>query len=200
MLMNKFSKFKYEAGIDEAGRGSLAGPVTAAAVILGKKFENKNLNDSKKLSQSKRLELKKFIEKNALAYSVAFVSSSHIDKNNILNSTFEAMHKSIEGLNIEPDFILVDGNLFKPYRDFKFKCIIKGDQKYQNIAAASILAKTYRDEYMSNLHLKFPEYNWIKNKGYGTKFHINMITKFGRTKYHRRSFQIKSNQQILQFN
>ena len=200
MLMNKFSKFKYEAGIDEAGRGSLAGPVTAAAVILGKKFENKNLNDSKKLSQSKRLELKKFIENNALAYSVAFVSSYKIDKNNILNSTFEAMHKSIEGLNIEPDFILVDGKLFKPYRDFKFKCIIKGDQKYQNIAAASILAKTYRDEYMSNLHLRFPEYNWIKNKGYGTKFHINMITKFGRTKYHRKSFQIKSNQQILQFN
>ena len=200
MLMNKFSKFKYEAGIDEAGRGSLAGPVTAAAVILGKKFENKNLNDSKKLSQSKRLELKKFIEKNALAYSVAFVSSYQIDKNNILNSTFEAMHKSIEGLNIEPDFILVDGNLFKPYRDFKFKCIIKGDQKYQNIAAASILAKTYRDEYMSNLHVKFPEYNWIKNKGYGTKFHIDMITKFGITKYHRKSFQIKSNQQILQFN
>ena len=200
MLMNKFSKFKYEAGIDEAGRGSLAGPVTAAAVILGKNFKNKNLNDSKKLSQRKRLELKKFIEKNALAYSVAFVSSYQIDKNNILNSTFKAMHKSIEGLNIEPDFILVDGNLFKPYRDLKYKCIIKGDQKYQNIAAASILAKTYRDEYMSNLHLKFPEYNWIKNKGYGTKFHIDMITKFGRTKYHRKSFQIKSNQQILQFN
>ena len=200
MLMNKFSKFKYEAGIDEAGRGSLAGPVTAAAVILGKKFENKNLNDSKKLSQSKRLELKKFIEKNALAYSVAFVSSYQIDKNNILSSTFKAMHKSIEGLNIEPDFILVDGNLFKPYRDLKYKCIIKGDQKYQNIAAASILAKTYRDEYMSNLHIKFPEYDWIKNKGYGTKFHIDMITKFGRTKYHRKSFQIKSNQQILKFN
>ena len=198
--MNKFSKFKYEAGIDEAGRGSLAGPVTAAAVILGKKFENKNLDDSKKLSQSKRLELKKFIEKNALAYSVAFVSSYQIDKNNILNSTFEAMHKSIEGLNIEPDFILVDGNLFKPYRDLKYKCIIKGDQKYQNIAAASILAKTYRDEYMSNLHIKFPEYDWVKNKGYGTKFHIDMIMKFGRTKYHRKSFQIKSNQQILQFN
>ena len=198
--MKKFSKFKHEAGVDEAGRGSLAGPVTAAAVILGKNFKGKNLDDSKKLSQSKRLELKKFIEKNALAYSVAFVSSYQIDKNNILNSTFEAMHKSIEGLNIEPDFILVDGNLFKQYRDLKYKCIIKGDQKYQNIAAASILAKTYRDEYMSNLHLKFPEYNWIKNKGYGTKFHIDMITKFGKTKYHRKSFQIKSNQQILQFN
>ena len=200
MLIKKFSKFKHEVGVDEAGRGSLAGPVTAAAVILGKNFKGKNLDDSKKLSQSKRLELKKLIEKNALAYSVAFVSSYEIDKNNILNSTFIAMHKSIEGLNIEPDFILVDGNLFKQYRDLKYKCIIKGDQKYQNIAAASILAKTYRDEYMSNLHIKFPEYNWIKNKGYGTKFHIDMITKFGKTKYHRKSFQIKSNQQILQLN
>ena len=151
MLMKRFSKFKHEAGVDEAGRGSLAGPVTAAAVILGKNFKGKNLDDSKKLSQSKRLELKKLIEKNALAYSVAFVSSCEIDKNNILNSTFIAMHKSIEGLNIEPDFIVVDGNLFKPYRDLKYKCIIKGDQKYQNIAAASILAKTYRDEYMSCL-------------------------------------------------
>ena len=200
MLMNKFSKFKYEAGIDEAGRGSLAGPVTAAAVILGKNFENKNLNDSKKLSPKKRLELKKYIEKNALAYSVAFVNSSHIDKNNILNSTFKAMHMSLKGLDIEPNFILVDGNLFKPYRDLKHKCIIKGDQQYQNIAAASILAKTYRDEYMSNLHIKFPEYDWIKNKGYGTKYHIDMIKKFGRTKYHRKSFQIKSNQQILELN
>ena len=200
MLMKRFSKFKHEAGVDEAGRGSLAGPVTAAAVILGKNFKGKNLDDSKKLSQSKRLELKKLIEKNALAYSVAFVSSCEIDKNNILNSTFIAMHKSIEGLNIEPDFIVVDGNLFKPYRDLKYKCIIKGDQKYQNIAAASILAKTYRDEYMSNLHIKFPEYDWIKNKGYGTKYHIDVIKKFGRTKYHRKSFQIKSNQQTLQFN
>ena len=200
MLMNKFSKFKYEAGIDEAGRGSLAGPVTAAAVILGKDLINKDLNDSKKLSPKKRLELKKYIEKNALAYSVAFVNSSHIDKNNILNSTFKAMHMSLKGLDIEPDFILVDGNLFKPYRDLKHKCIIKGDQLYQNIAAASILAKTYRDEYMSNLHIKFPEYDWIKNKGYGTKYHIDMIKKFGRTKYHRKSFQIKSNQQILELN
>jgi len=200
MLMKKFSKFKHEVGIDEAGRGSLAGPVTAAAVILGKNFKCKNLDDSKKLSQRKRLELKKFIEENALAYSVAFISSYKIDKHNILNSTFSAMHKSIDGLNIEPEFILVDGNLFKPYKDLEYKCIIKGDQKYQNIAAASILAKTYRDEYMSNLHLKFPEYDWIRNKGYGTEYHIDMIKKFGRTKYHRKSFQIKSNQQILQLN
>ena len=200
MLMNKFSKFKYEAGIDEAGRGSLAGPVTAAAVILGKDLRNKDLNDSKKLSPKKRLELKKYIEKNALAYSVAFVNSSQIDKNNILNSTFKAMHMSLKGLDIEPDFIIVDGNLFKQYKNLEYKCIIKGDQKYQNIAAASILAKTYRDEYMSNLHLKFPEYDWIRNKGYGTKYHIDMIKKFGRTKYHRKSFQIKSNQQILQLN
>ena len=200
MLMNKFSKFKYEAGIDEAGRGSLAGPVTAAAVILGKDLRNKDLNDSKKLSPKKRLELKKYIEKNALAYSVAFVDSSQIDKNNILNSTFKAMHMSLKGLDIEPDFIIVDGNLFKQYKDLEYKCIIKGDQKYQNIAAASILAKTYRDEYMTNLHLKFPEYDWIRNKGYGTRYHLDMITKFGRTKYHRKSFQIKSNQQTLQFN
>ena len=200
MLMNKFSKFKYEAGIDEAGRGSLAGPVTAAAVILGKDLRNKDLNDSKKLSPKKRLELKKYIEKNALAYSVAFVDSSQIDKNNILNSTFKAMHMSLKGLDIEPDFIIVDGNLFKQYKDLEYKCIIKGDQKYQNIAAASILAKTYRDEYMTNLHLKFPEYDWIRNKGYGTKYHMDMIKKFGRTKYHRKSFQIKSNQQTLQFN
>ena len=198
--MNKFSKFKYEAGIDEAGRGSLAGPVTAAAVILGKDLRNKDLNDSKKLSPKKRLELKKYIEKNALAYSVAFVDSSQIDKNNILNSTFKAMHMSLKGLDIEPDFIIVDGNLFKQYKDLDYKCIIKGDQKYQNIAAASILAKTYRDEYMTNLHLKFPEYDWIRNKGYGTRYHLDMITKFGRTKYHRKSFQIKSNQQTLQFN
>ena len=200
MLMNKFSKFKYEAGIDEAGRGSLAGPVTAAAVILGKDLRNKDLNDSKKLSPKKRLELKKYIEKNALAYSVAFVNSSQIDKNNILNSTFKAMHMSLKGLDIEPDFIIVDGNLFKPYKDLEYKCIIKGDQKYQNIAAASILAKTYRDEYMTNLHLKFPEYDWIRNKGYGTRYHLDMIKKFGKTKYHRKSFQIKSNQQTLQFN
>jgi len=200
MLMNKFSEFKHEAGIDEAGRGSLAGPVTAAAVILGKNFKNNDINDSKKLSPIKRLELKKFIEKNALAYSVAFVNSSHIDNNNILNSTFKAMHQCIENLNIEPDFILVDGNIFQPYKEIQYQCIIKGDQKYQNIAAASILAKTYRDEYMSNLHLKFPEYNWIKNKGYGTKFHLSMITKFGITKYHRKSFKIKSNQQTLQIN
>ena len=198
--MNKFSKFKYEAGIDEAGRGSLAGPVTAAAVILGKDLRNKDLNDSKKLSPKKRLELKKYIEKNALAYSVAFVDSSQIDKNNILNSTFKAMHMSLKGLDIEPDFIIVDGNLFKQYKNLEYKCIIKGDQKYQNIAAASILAKTYRDEYMTNLHLKFPEYDWIRNKGYGTRYHLDMITKFGRTKYHRKSFQIKSNQQTLQFN
>jgi len=200
MLMNKFSKFKYEAGIDEAGRGSLAGPVTAAAVILGKDLRNKDLNDSKKLSPKKRLELKKYIEKNALAYSVAFVDSSQIDKNNILNSTFKAMHMSLKGLDIEPDFIIVDGNLFKQYKDLEYKCIIKGDQKYQNIAAASILAKTYRDEYMTNLHLKFPEYDWIRNKGYGTRYHLDMIKKFGKTKYHRKSFQIKSNQQTLQFN
>ena len=192
--MKKFSEFKHEAGIDEAGRGSLAGPVTAAAVILGKNFKGKNLDDSKRLSHTKRLELRKFIEKNALAYSVAFVSSYQIDKNNILSSTFEAMHKSIEGLNIEPDFILVDGNLFKPYRDLKYKCIIKGDQKYQNIAAASILAKEahdlHIDELCSNNENLDQKYDLLNNKGYGTKKHIEGIKKYGLSEFHRHSFNI----------
>ena len=187
--MNKFSKFKYEAGIDEAGRGSLAGPVTAAAVILGKNFENKNLNDSKKLSPKKRLELKKYIEKNALAYSIAFVSALHIDKNNILNSTFKAMHKSIEGLDIEPNFILVDGNFFQPYMHLEYKCIIKGDQKYQNIAAASILAKVYRDEMMIKMSKKYKNYSWNKNFGYGTKEHFIGLKKYGLTTMHRKNFK-----------
>jgi ribonuclease HII len=200
MLMNKFSKFKYEAGVDEAGRGSLAGPLTAAAVILKEGFKNSELNDSKILSVKKRIELRGLIEKNALAYSIAFVHSSYIDKHNILNSTFKAMHKALESLSIRPDFILVDGNLFKPFKTIKFQCIIKGDQKYQNIAAASILAKTYRDDYMEKLNSKFPKYNWINNKGYGTKFHIDMINKYGKTSYHRKSFQIKSNQQSIIFN
>ena len=200
MLLKKFSEFNYEAGIDEAGRGCLAGPLTAAAVILKKDFSNIDLNDSKKLSPKKRLELKRIIEENALAYSVAFINSSEIDKINVLNSTYKAMHKAIKSLSIQPDFILVDGNRFKPYGNIPYNCVIKGDQKYQNIAAASILAKTYRDDYMESLHSKFPIYKWRENKGYGTKYHINMILKYGRCIYHRYTFKIKSKQLNFQFN
>ena len=200
MLLNNFSEFKYEAGIDEAGRGCLAGPVTAAAVIFDKDFNHYELNDSKKISLKKRLELKRVIQENSLAYSVAFVSPKEIDKKNILNSTFIAMHKAIENLSIKPNFILVDGNKFKPFENIPYKCIIMGDQKYQNIAAASILAKTYRDDYMKKIDIDFPNYDWSKNKGYGTKHHINMILKYGKTIHHRLSFKIKPKQLNLQFN
>ena len=200
MLLNNFSEFKYEAGIDEAGRGSLAGPVTAAAVNFDKDFNHDELNDSKKISFKKRLELKKVIQENSLAYSVAFVSPKEIDKKNILNSTFVAMHKAIENLSIKPNFILVDGNKFKRFKNIPHKCMIMGDQKYQNIAAASILAKTYRDEYMKKIDIDFPNYDWGRNKGYGTKHHIEMILKYGKTIHHRLSFKIKPKQLNLQFN
>ena len=200
MLLNNFSEFKYEAGVDEAGRGSLAGPVTAAAVIFDKDFNHDELNDSKKISLKKRVELKKVIQENSLAYSVAFVSPKEIDKKNILNSTFTAMHKAIENLSIKPNFILVDGNKFKPVKNIPHKCIVMGDQKYQNIAAASILAKTYRDEYMKKIDIDFPNYDWGRNKGYGTKYHIKMIIKYGKTIHHRLSFKIKPKQLNLQFN
>ena len=200
MLASFLQKNKIEVGCDEAGRGCLAGPVIAAAVILPKKYKNPLLNDSKKLSEKKRFLLKTEIKKYAIAYGIGIVDHKEIDKINILNASILAMHRALDQINKTFDSILVDGNRFKKYNETQHHCIIKGDGKYLSIAAASILAKTYRDEYMSNLHMKFPEYNWIKNKGYGTKFHIDMITKFGKTKYHRKSFQIKSNQQILQLN
>ena len=191
MLKNSFSRSEFEAGIDEAGRGSIAGPVTASAVILPKNFNNKYLNDSKKLSEKKRLELKTIIENESIDYAVFFIDSKVIDKINILNSTFKAMHGAINNLKIEPNFISVDGNKFIQYKDIPHKCIIKGDGKYQNIAAASILAKTYRDIYMKKIHLKFPEFGWDKNKGYGTKQHIDMIKEYGETKFHRKTFKLK---------
>lgn len=194
MLIKNFSNQKLEAGIDEAGRGSLAGPVTAAAVILKNDIEIPYLNDSKKLSSKKRIKLRKIIEESAIAYSVSFIDSKTIDKINILNSTFMAMHNSIKSLKIKPRFILVDGNRFKPYKDILYKCQVRGDQKYSNIAAASILAKTYRDDYMESLHQKFPVYDWKNNKGYGTMYHIEMIKKYGRTIFHRESFKLKSDQ------
>ena len=194
MLITKFSDYKIEAGIDEAGRGSLVGPVTAAAVILDNDLKIPCLNDSKKLSSIKRYELRKIIEETAIAYSVSFVDSKTIDKINILNSTYKAMHNSIGSLKIKPSFILVDGNRFKPYKNILHKCIVKGDQKYSNIAAASILAKTYRDDYMESIHQKFPIYDWKNNKGYGTMHHIEMIRKHGKTIFHRKSFKLKSDQ------
>ena len=199
MLKNRFSKSEFEVGIDEAGRGCIAGPVTASAVILPKGFNNKYLNDSKKLSEKKRLELKIIIEKEAVDYSVFFINAKIIDKINILNSTFKAMHGALNNLKTQPNFILVDGNKFIQYNDIPHKCIIKGDGKYQNIAAASILAKTYRDDYMKKLHSKYPEFGWNTNKGYGTKFHMDMINKHGKTDFHRKSFNIKKLQVKIQY-
>ena len=199
MLKNRFSKSEFEVGIDEAGRGCIAGPVTASAVILPKGFNNKYLDDSKKLSEKKRLELKIIIEKEAVDYSVFFINAKIIDKINILNSTFKAMHGALNNLKTQPNFILVDGNKFIQYNDIPHKCIIKGDGKYQNIAAASILAKTYRDDYMKKLHSKYPEFGWNNNKGYGTKFHMDMINKHGKTDFHRKSFNIKKLQLKIQY-
>ena len=200
MLKNSFSESKFEVGVDEAGRGSIAGPVTASAVILPIGFNNRHLNDSKKLSEKKRLELKTIIEKEAIDYSVFFINAKTIDKINILKSTFKAMHGALDNLKTYPSFILVDGNKFIKYRDIPHKCIIKGDGKYQNIAAASILAKTYRDDYMKKLHCKFPEYGWNTNKGYGTAFHMDMINKHGKTNFHRKTFNIKKLQLKIQYN
>jgi len=179
----------FEAGTDEAGRGCLAGPVTAAAVSLPKNFNNDILNDSKQLSEVKRTLLRPVLEKEAVSYSVCHVFQDEIDEINILNASFLAMHRAIEKLNPIPDFIIVDGNRFKPYPNIDHECIIKGDGKYMSIAAASVLAKTYRDEYMTKIHEEFPMYNWKKNKGYPTKEHREAIKKYGITKYHRKSFR-----------
>jgi len=188
MLLN-FYQNNDEAGTDEAGRGCLAGPVTAAAIILPPKFKNDILNDSKLLSESKRQILKPLLENEAISFGVAHVYEDEIDQINILNASILAMHKALDQLKAPPSFIIVDGNRFKPYNDILSECIIKGDSKYLSIAAASVLAKTYRDEYMAKLHEEYPMYNWIKNKGYPTKEHRNAIRKYGITKYHRKSFK-----------
>lgn len=181
---------QFEAGIDEAGRGCLAGPVTAAAVIMPKSFELSTVDDSKKLSREQRLELRPVIEKEALAYSVVHISHQIIDKINILQATFKAMHQCVDELSIRPELLLIDGNRFPAYLGIIHQCIVKGDAKYQSIAAASILAKTYRDEYMEKLHQKHPQYGWISNKGYPTNKHRSAIKEFGPTKYHRTSFTL----------
>lgn len=190
MLLNTHSNIILECGTDEAGRGCLAGPVTAAAIILPENFKNSILNDSKQLSEKKRDILKPIIETQALTFAVAHVFQEEIDSMNILNASILAMHKSIEQLSPKPEFIIVDGNRFKPFKDIPFETIIKGDGKYLSIAAASILAKTYRDLYMNKIHEEFPMYNWKKNKGYPTKEHRRAIKEFGVTKYHRKTFKL----------
>lgn len=194
MLIKNYSGLTLECGTDEAGRGCLAGPVTAAAIILPKTFKNSVLNDSKQLSEKKRMLLKPIIETEALTFGVAHVFQEDIDKINILNASILAMHKSIEKLKPQPDFIIVDGNKFKPYSTIEFKTIIKGDSKYLSIAAASVLAKTYRDIYMETIHEEYPMYNWKQNKGYPTAAHREAIKKYGITKYHRKSFRLLPDQ------
>ena len=179
-----------ECGTDEAGRGCLCGPVTAAAVILPEGFKNSILNDSKQLSEKKRNQLRPYIEEHALAFSVAHVFPDKIDEINILNASILAMHKAIEKLKTTPEFIIVDGNRFKQFLNIPHQTIIKGDSKYLSIAAASILAKTYRDDYMETLDASFPMYNWKKNKGYPTKEHRSAIKKYGITEYHRKTFRL----------
>ncbi|HBS11924.1 MAG TPA: ribonuclease HII [Flavobacteriaceae bacterium] len=190
MLKLNYSGFKLEAGTDEAGRGCLSGPVVAAAVILPKNFKHPLLNDSKQLTEKQRIELKPIIEKKALAFAVAFVWQDKIDEINILQSSLLAMHQSIGQLCIVPEFIIVDGNKFNPFKNISHQTIVKGDSKYMSIAAASILAKTYRDEYMEKIDLDFPQYNWKQNKGYPTKQHRAAIREFGVTKHHRKTFKL----------
>lgn len=190
MLKLNFSGQLLETGTDEAGRGCLAGPVTAAAVILPENFENNLLNDSKQLSEKIREELKPTIEEQAISFAVTHLEPLIIDDINILNASIKAMQECILKLNPIPLYIIVDGNRFKPVADIPHSCIIKGDSKYMSIAAASVLAKTYRDEYMNRIHEEFPMYNWKQNKGYPTKEHREAIRKYGTTKYHRMSFRL----------
>jgi ribonuclease HII len=190
MLKSYFNKKLIEAGCDEAGRGCLAGPVYAAAVILPKDYKNKNLNDSKQISEKKRELLRVEIEKESIAYSVGIVDHKEIDKINILNASFLAMHRAVEQLKKTPELLLIDGNRFNPYPNIPHQCIIKGDAKFLSIAAASILAKTYRDDFMLKAHQINPEYSWNKNKGYPTKAHREAIRKSGTTDIHRLSFRL----------
>lgn len=183
-----------EAGCDEAGRGCLAGPVFAAAVILPPDFICANLNDSKQLSHKQRYELRQVIEEKAISFSVASCSPQEIDELNILWASVKAMHRALEGLSVTPDHIVVDGNRFRTYKDVKHSCVVKGDSKFQSIAAASILAKTYRDDYMIRLDESYPEYDWTNNKGYPTKKHKDAIRRYGVTDYHRKSFNLVERQ------
>lgn len=188
-----------EAGCDEAGRGCLAGPVTAAAVILPKNFRHPVLNDSKKMTPGQREMMKDVIIKSALAWNVAFIDNREIDELNILRASVKAMHLAVEGLKKKPEFLLIDGNFFFPYKDIPYKTIIKGDGLYFSIAAASVLAKVFRDQYMTEIHKDHPEYGWNKNKGYPTSSHRNAIMQNGLSPYHRKSFSLFNTQLRLLF-
>ena len=189
-LINSYQENLIDAGCDEAGRGCYAGPVFAAAVILPKDFYHPLLNDSKQVKEKDRDKLRVFIEEHAISFGVGIINNVEIDQINILQASFKAMHLAVDQLNTRPELLLIDGNRFKPYPFIQHKCIIKGDGKYANIAAASILAKTYRDAFMYQLHEQFPAYGWNKNKGYGTMIHRNAIAQYGLTSYHRMSFNI----------
>jgi ribonuclease HII len=190
---------RIEAGCDEAGRGCLAGPVFAAAVILPNHFDCPQLNDSKQLSEKQRQQLRTIIEQNALTFAVEICTPDEIDEINILWASVKAMHRALAKLTTTPDHILVDGNRFRPFNDIPHTCVVKGDSKFLAIAAASVLAKTYSDDYMSQLHNDFPEYDWAKNKGYPTKTHREAIKNHGVTKHHRRSFNLMDRQLEIVF-
>lgn len=199
MLKNFLHEQHIEAGCDEAGRGCLAGPVYAAAVILPKKFSNPLLNDSKQLTEKQRNELRPIIEHEAITWAVGIASTQEIDEINILNASFLAMHRAIEQLKIIPQHLLIDGNRFNKYKNIDHTCIIEGDAKFLSIAAASVLAKTYRDEYMKRIHRLFPQYGWEHNKGYATQMHRTAIEKHGANEHHRKSFTLLPPQLSLSF-
>ena len=198
-LLSYHTKDSVEAGCDEAGRGCLAGPVFAAAVILPFDFENDILNDSKALTEKQRFELRPLIEKDAIIWAVSLVSNEEIDEINILNASFLAMNKAIEKLTVIPGRLLIDGNRFRTKLKIPYTCMVKGDGRFYSIAAASVLAKTYRDDFMSKIHKEFPFYNWKQNKGYPTKEHRDAIRQFGVSKYHRRTFRLLNEQLIFDF-
>ena len=190
-LKNYMNADLVEAGCDEAGRGPLAGPVFAAAVILPKDFYHPLLNDSKKMTEKAREELRPIIEREAIAWAVEEVSANEIDTINILNASITGMQRAVRKLTVKPEFLLIDGNKFKPFDDYKYQCVVKGDATYASIAAASVLAKTYRDEYMRKLAKEFPQYGWERNMGYPTKEHVQAIIEHGYTEHHRKSFHLK---------
>ncbi len=196
MLLNHYYEGKVEAGCDEAGRGCLAGSVYAATVILPPDYHNELLNDSKQLTEKRRYELREIIQRDAVAWAVGIVTAEEIDHINILNASILAMHRALDQLKVCPEAVIVDGNRFKPYKKLPYTTIVKGDGKYLSIAAASILAKTYRDDYMNKLAEEFPQYDWLSNKGYPTKKHREAIKKYGITPYHRKSYNLLGDGQL----